>query len=363
MTSEKSAKGNSLIICLSPYSGGMEMDTVQLAQQLLSETKVILFVKHNCYIDRYYQDHLSNSSMLLETVKFKYAFSWSIIKKTRFILKKYNIKNVIFFGASELRSLYFAFLGYELNVIVRHGTTKSRPKKDWLHRLVYSCVNYHVAICQHLADNVKSIIPFAKKTQLKLIYPSLRKAPKLIQGGQREDFVRLLHVGRITDGKGQTEAIEACAILYENNILFQLDCVGELDPVYKNYFFGFIKSRPYANSINIREFTHDIAGYYQQAQIFIFPSKGEGLGNAFIEALSYGLVCVCYRNTVFPELQQLGFSFYMAEDQNIEDLKVKLLMAVRKVRTITIPIVEQSSLALSIFNTEREQREYLDLLQ
>jgi glycosyltransferase involved in cell wall biosynthesis len=341
----------------------MEMDAIKLARLIGSDVNVTLLAKSGCFVDRYYNKNMLASGVALVTVSFSAAFSLAIIRKTRWILREKAIKNVIFFGASELRSLYFAFVGYDLNIIVRHGTTKTRPKKDWLHRLIYSCVNYHVAICRHLADNVKFIIPFASKTQLRIIYPSLRQPPRLIHDSKAGEVVQLLHVGRVADGKGQREAIEACSVLYEQGIAFELILVGEVDSGYEKEFKEYLHSKPYTSSIRTVGYTDNVAQYYQLADIFIFPSKGEGLSNSFIEALSYGLICIAFENTSFPELRQLGFTFYLARDKSIDDLKKQLMLAVEQRRTESIPLVDQANHALSFFSAEREKNEYLDLLQ
>jgi glycosyltransferase involved in cell wall biosynthesis len=356
-------KGNTLVICLSPYSGGMEMDAIKLARLLCEDVSITLLAKSGCFIESYYQKYMMDSNIDLKTVNFSMAFSLAIIRKTRSVLKEKAIRNVVYFGASELRSLYFAFLGQDLNIMVRHGTTKTRPKKDWLHRLVYSCVDYHIAICQHLADNVKTIVPFAKDTQLKVIYPSLRQEPRLILNKKKDETIRLLHVGRIADGKGQREAIDSCSILHESKIPFELILVGEVDSYYEKSFNEQLNKKPYAPAISVVGYTDDVGKYYQQADIFIFPSKGEGLSNSFIEALSYGLICIAYDNTSFPELQRLGFAFYLAQNKNIEDLKNILLKAIEQRKKVSIPLVEQANLAQRIFSAEREKNEYLDLLQ
>lgn len=363
MVSGVATKGNTAIICLSPYGGGMEMDAIKLARLLCDDINVTLFVKSHHFISQYYDDYMQGSKVSLETVSFRSAFSFAIIYKTRKLLRSKRIKNVIFFGASELRSLYFAFLGYNLNIIVRHGTTKNRSKKDWLHRLIYSRVNYHVAICRHLASNVKSIVPFGVNTLLKVIYPSLRQLPNLSHQKNKDKLIHLLHVGRVADGKGQKEAIEACEILYKQGIPFELSCVGEIDRNYERYFKEFVSKKPYASSIKIIGFTNDVDRYYQKAQIFIFPSKGEGLSNSFIEALSYGLICICYNNTSFPELRQLGFSFLMAEDKNLEDLKGNTLKAIKLLEEVNNYSIVESDLAQKVFNPEREKSEYLEILQ
>ena len=357
------AKGNTAVVCLSPYSGGMEMDAIKLARLLGNDVNIVLVAKAGHYIHSQFHKQLSESHVALELIDFSTMFSFNIIFGMRKIIRKYDIRNIVFFGSSELRSLYFAFLGFDLNVIVRHGTTKTRPKKDWFHRMIYRAVNYHVVICKHLAENVERIIPMRSSAQLKLIYPSLRHLPQLNLDANRDSVIRLLHVGRVADGKGQLEAIDACEVLYAGGHQFELVCVGEVDPGYAEKINQLVSAKPYASSIKLVGYTNDVASYYRKSQFFIFPSKGEGLSNSFIEALSYGLICISYSNTSFPELRDLGFMFYMAEDQNIDDLKVKLLEAVQEAASIQLPMKSQSELACKIFSSQRERDEYLDLLQ
>jgi glycosyltransferase involved in cell wall biosynthesis len=358
-------KNNTLVICLSPYAGGMELDAIKIAKLLCERVGIVLVAKKGCFIEGYYNNQMGDPGFKLETINFNSHFSFAIVLGVRKLIQKYSIGNVIFLGASEIRSLYFAFLGKDLNVIVRHGTTKSHPKKDLLHQLVYSCVNYHVAICEHLAKNVEYIVPFAKNTHLKVIYPSLRHVPPMAEkySSENDKPIMLLHVGRITEGKGQIEAISACQILYEKNILFVLRCVGELDRGYEQEFRELLNSVPYSNSVEIENYTDDINQYYQNSAIFIFPSKGEGLSNAFIEALASGLICIAYNNTSFPELMELGFPILLAENQNIEALKGRLIEAVKKLKKTCLPLREQSDLAKKIFSADRERNEYLDILQ
>lgn len=123
-------KSNTAVICLSPYSGGMELDAIKLAQKLSNHAQIILIAKQDYFIEKQAYS-LENSKIKLETIKFCSSFSFAIIFKMRKILNQHNIKNVIFFGASEMKSLYFAFLGFDINLIIRHGTTKSTPKKDF----------------------------------------------------------------------------------------------------------------------------------------------------------------------------------------------------------------------------------------
>ncbi len=338
----------------------MEIDAIKLAKKLSDYTKVIMIAQSGCFIDSKKDDYVGFNDIQLETISFKSSLSLDIILNVRKIIKEYGIQNVIFFGASELKSLYFSFLGLNVNLIVRHGTTKSRPKKDWFHRLIYSKVNYHVSICKHLENNVKYIIPFGKNTQSKLIYSSFNfDEPKQIEHNK----LTLLHVGRIASGKGQIDAIQACEVLVKNGIDFEFNIVGGFDGSYEKQFLEFYENCSYKDKINLVGFTDKVRSYLETADIFIFPSHGEGLSNAFMEALSNNIVCIAYENTSFPELKDLGFNFAMCKNQDIEDLQKTLLDTVLNLEDKKNNAKRNYNLVKELFSLENEINQYKEILK
>ncbi len=356
---------NTAVICLSPFHGGMEMDAVRIAKLISPKVNVYLIAKANSPISNNYANELAENNVELKAIKFKSKYSLSISYKTRKIIKEHNIKNVIYLGASELHALSLAFSGLNINLIVRHGTTKTRPKKDFLHRLIYRNVNYHIAICQHLAKNIQYIFPFGKNTQLKTIYSSLRHLPDIQVKPSRSvnQTIKLIHVGRIIDVKGQKDAVDACQILFEKNIPFELNLLGDFEPGCEADFMRHVSSKPYNQNIHIKGFQTNLSEYYSQSDILLFPSHGEGLSNTFIEALSYGLICVSYENTSFPELRDLGFEFYIAKNKDITSLKKNLMEAVEFLNSNKSPISNNIKIAQSLFTPQRELTEYINLLK
>jgi len=347
------------VICLSPYSGGMEIDSIKLAKKLSSYANITLIAKANYFIANQKDEYVGLNDIELETIDFSTNFSFSIIFKVRKIIRAKNIKNVIFFGASELKSLYFAFLGFDINIIVRHGTTKSRPKKDWFHRLIYSKVNYHVSICKHLQKNVEYIIPFGKASKSVLIYPSLEiKDIKKVEHKK----LTLVHVGRVARGKGQLDAVLACDVLVKNNIDFVFYIVGGFDEKYQDEFMKLYHSLEYKDKIKLVGFTKDVDSYLSKSDIFLFPSYGEGLSNAFLEALSNNLMCISYNNTSFPELQELGFEFEMADNKDIKNLKEKLFYSVENRKNYENSLEYNRELVVKMFSVQKEINEYLEII-
>lgn len=349
-------KNPTAIICLSPNSGGMEIDAIKLAKKLSSHTLITLIAKQDCFIANSKNDYIGYNSIELETIPFLFSISPSIIFRVRRIIQEKGIKNIIFFGASELKSLYFSFLGLNMNLIVRHGTNKSAPKKDWFHKLIYSDVHYHVAICKHLQKNVDFIIPFGQKSQSKLIYSSVN-LPNCHP--IKSDCFTLLNVGRIEARKGQADAIKACNILYEKGIDFHFYLAGGIAPKYHTIFMDFYNSLPYKDKITLVGHTPNVIDYYAKADLFLFPSYGEGLSNAFLEALSCGLECIAYDNTSFPELKELGLDFHLVENKNIDQLSHTLLHCAqnRSINQGNITKIAEK------FSTQAEIKQYLELLE
>ena len=352
-------KQNTAVICLSSNSGGMEIDSIKLAQKLSLHMPVTLIAKEGKFIANSKEDYIDNN-LQLKTINFKSNLGLALILTARRIIQEQNIKNVIFFGASELKSLHFSFLGLNINLIVRHGTTKSRPKKDWFHKLIYSNVNYHVSICKHLQKNVDYIIPFGKNTQSKLIYSSFDfEEPKLI----KHEKITLLHVGRIAKGKGQIDAIQACQILVDNNIDFEFNIVGGFEESYEKEFIEYYEKCSYKNKINLIGFTDNVKYYLEEADIFLFPSYGEGLSNAFLEGLSYNLISLSYNNTSFPELMELGLYFKMVENLNVEHLSNTLLETTKKLKCERDKCNKNYNLIKNLFSLNEELENYLKILE
>jgi glycosyltransferase involved in cell wall biosynthesis/GT2 family glycosyltransferase len=353
------------VISFGVLFGGMEMDALKLAKLLCNDTEVTLITRAGTKLDKYCRAPCKELGINVESIPFTYFFSFSIIFGVRSIIKRKHIANVIFFGASEMRSLYFSFLGLGTNLIIRHGMKKTTSKKDILHRLFYSNVNWHVSICEYISSNVNEIIPFGKNSKLKLIYSVLRYPPSDLPEPRIRELnpVKLLHVARIAPGKGQVDAIKTCKVLHDKGIPFELHLVGEIHEPFRNRFESVLASVDYRDSIFVHGFCDNIPDLLRQSDIFFYPSSGEGLSNSFIEALAFGLICITYENTSFPELRELGFIMHIAKHDDLDDLNVKLNDAIDYMKTNPLPVMHNVELAEKLFYPpERELNEYMEIL-
>jgi len=170
-------------------------------------------------------------------------------------------------------------------------------------------------------------------------------------------------VGRIAQGKGQIDAIKACQILVDNNIDFEFNVVGGFEESYKKEFMQFYGNCSYKNKINLIGFTDNVKYYLERADIFLFPSHGEGLSNAFLEGLSYNLISLSYNNTSFPELVELGLYFKMVEDLNIENLSYILLETTKNLNREREKCIDNRDLIKNLFSLKKEMENYLKILE
>jgi len=349
------------IMCFSDGVGGMEHDAVKLARLLCKTFKVTLFCKRNSFIQEL-ANRYADDFVCVGVGFYSRMFSISMLLKVRQLLRKYHVGNVVFFGASELKTLHFAFLGFDLNVIVRHGTTKSKSKNDWLHRLVYSQVNYHVALSKHLLNNVRKIAPSTKAVKFRIIHPSFAFTDVRPEAKVGPDELVITHVGRIAPGKGQQDAVYACRALADAGVGFRLELLGNVDN--KNYELEIqqaIDQCGLADSVSLRGHVKYVSDVLAASDIFMFPSYGEGMANAFIEALHFDLPCLAYNNTVFPEFIEMGFRITLAEDRDVEDLSAKLLYIAQHIEAEKESVVGNANLAKEIFNIERERKSWADI--
>ena len=354
-------KQKTAIICLSRVNGGMELASVKLARLLSQDLEVEFIARDNSYIVNR-KEHFENYNVKVHIVEFSSNFSFKLIFKIRKILKENNIKNVIFLGASEMKSIYFATLGLDINFIIRQGSKKTTSKKDFFHKLLYSNVNYFVGNCEYMKNNIIDILPIPKKADVRRIYSSV-KLEKNVDFKEYNKIIDLISVGRINPGKGQLEAIKACEILFENNIDFNIKFLGDIqDKDYYKQIENYMHNLPYKNKIEFVGYTSNIKDYLQKSDIFIFPSLGEGMSNAIIESLGFGLIPIIYDDTSSPEFKSLGFHIHLTKENIIENLKKILLEVALDIENEKIEAMGNHTKALEVFALEREKKEYMELL-
>ncbi|WDO02050.1 glycosyltransferase family 4 protein [Aeromonas allosaccharophila] len=354
-------KGNLALVCLSHYWGGMEIDTLKLTKSFSAHgVPVILVCKKDSIL---HHEALESDVGNIYPISFKRHLDINIIVGIYRLLAHRNVSNIIFFGTSEIKSIYFSvlFCSRETNVIVRYGTTMSTSKKDFLHNLFYSCVSTHVGISQHITTNIKNIIPISKRAKINCIYPSTifpKLDAKSCLFDQRKGN-KIIIVSRVVEGKGHEDLI-----LATKSIDAIITVVGSGDQSYINALINKIESNDIHKYQFIGSVKYDeVSNKLIENGIFVFPSYGEGLGNSLVEALGMGLVCITYDNTVFREFEDMGFYIHLVENRNVEKLAFKINEVIQDFDIHWRRSQTNINLAREIFSAKNEVSQFMKFLK
>jgi glycosyltransferase involved in cell wall biosynthesis len=136
--------------------------------------------------------------------------------------------------------------------------------------------------------------------------------------------LNVLFVGSVTERKGVDILVKSFKLLLKEYESLHLDIIGTLD-----------KEKDYSNKIKnicleeINNGTVSIHGkisndklisFYQNADIFVLPSKWEGFGMVLAEAMLYKLPIVATRVAAIPYLVKDGKNGYLVCPDDINDL-------------------------------------------
>lgn len=103
--------------------------------------------------------------------------------------------------------------------------------------------------------------------------------------------LRLLHVGNFSSQKNQTFLVEIASKLKEKEIPFNLTLIGGTTD-YLDRVIDLIKRYNLGNKVKILPSDSNIPYEMYNSDLFLFPSKYEGLGIVLIEAQAVGLHCL-----------------------------------------------------------------------
>jgi glycosyltransferase involved in cell wall biosynthesis len=322
------------VVCFSVIRGGMELDALRMHYRLRSEFNSLLICRKDSFLEAEVsgQKALASSCVALKfwawfALKF---FSLGLAHQMRRALVQNKITDIIFFGTSEMRSIALAVNGLPIRVHLRQGTTVHKEKFGLVRGFGYRRVNTYLATSEHIAKNIKNFFPNASDSNLRVLYPVVNISQT--DGINVEDLknpVVIKYHSRFVPGKGQLDALHAFKALGQRNQNVQLHLVGDFsDSLYVSEIRKDTANSGLQSRCRIENHTDDISAFLAGGGIFLAPSYGEGFSNSFVEAMQAGLVCIVYRNTVFPEFQRQGFYFHAVETGDKEALAAKLIEVV-----------------------------------
>ncbi len=241
-------------------------------------------------------------------------------------ISKKHLKSIIIVGSPYLAPA--AFFLKQMNliknyVVVIHGI-EAWEKMNFLRRL--SLVNAHsiIATTKYTAKKCSNSnkIPIKNFHIIPLCAEPFQKEGK--STFELYGKFPILFVGRLMVSeqyKGLDVLIKAISILQKKNLDVSLHVIGDGDDRDSME----LKSKKLKNIFFYgRVSDHQLQSSYKSSKLFVMPSKGEGFGIVFLEAMRYGVPCIGGKHGGSPEVIKNGETGFLVKYGDIKNLAQKI---------------------------------------
>jgi|SRR5690554_998317 len=324
-----------LYSCLSRSWGGLEMRTIQGAEQL-SERDIDVEIL--CYPGSSVNIEAQKKKLKCITIKASGYFHPLRINELSNILKKKKFDLIHSQYSKDLWLIVpsLNLLNSKIPLVLTKRMESSVTKKDFLHKKLYNRVNLILAISNLIKENVLKTCPVpADKVQIHYNGVELRKYDPTKADGKKirkefniqDDEIVIGMTARITPGKGYEELLKAADILLKefNNLRFLLiGTSSEDEKDYERKVYQLVSELSLNEKVIFTGFREDLNELYAAMDIFAFPSHSESFGSALIEAMAMEKPSVATNSHGIPDIIEDGVTGLLFKRKDANDLTSKL---------------------------------------
>lgn len=149
---------------------------------------------------------------------------------------------------------------------------------------------------------------------------------------------RIGYIGRLSEGKGFHELLEAFAILRRRNVNVELLVAGNfVDEPYKARIEEAVQETCLRYSVRFLGYREDLKPLYEALDVLVVPSRNEPFGRVVIEAAANGVPCIATNSGGIPEIIDSGETGLLYEPGDVYALAGlidELMSAFWKLETI-----------------------------
>jgi glycosyltransferase involved in cell wall biosynthesis len=322
----------------SPSWGGLEIYTARIAHSLVRKGVELDLL---CYKGSKIEEYCKNNN--IPVLEFPVNQLKAIRKINKYFNNNYDIIHTRI--THDLWSIVPA-LNLSKNkepLILTINMETGFDKKDIFHRYLYRRVNKVFTVSDYLRKNVLKHYPFSEQI-VEVMHdgymPDLFDKSAYDKEKIRKEFglekadIIIGHIGRISEGKGHPELVNAAAILSERfkelNIHYII--VGEAEESemdYKKEVLDLINENGLKDKFLIAGFQKDVAKYMAVFDVLAFPSHNEAFGDTVVEAMAMNLPVVTCRNGGVQEIVVEDVTGLYVEPKNYQQLTEALSVLIK----------------------------------
>ncbi len=330
-----------LISCGSPSWGGLEMYTLQLAQQMARRGHRVVLL---CAPGSALQQHAANSVPTIPLLLDKWAIPRSILAIRR-LLRSSDFDVIHTHLSHDLGVLVPAIhlANWKGKLILSKHMGSAVNKKDILHRFLYRRVHRILAISTFIRESVLKTCPvlpeqvllFQNAISLERLNPdfydrgSLRRAFSI-----PAETTVIGMIGRMTPKKGHTEFLQAAAMLvkkFQKPLLFLI--IGEAsrgEEIYEKKLRRMaFEELELGEQVRFMGFQPDIPGVLAVMDVLAFPSYKEAFGITLLEAMAMCVPVVASNSGAVPDIVVDGQTGILVPPRSAEALARGILKLIK----------------------------------
>jgi glycosyltransferase involved in cell wall biosynthesis len=225
----------------------------------------------------------------------------------------------------EARALQAAFINW-----LRRGTpyvvtrrVQQGPSHHWFNRMMYRRAGRIAVLSTAIGTSVQALDPALRCTVIPSAASALASDPERVAELRRRHGGEFLvgHVGALVDShKGQRQIIAVARHVASADpaIAFVLVGSGRDEAVLRR------EARDLAN-LRFAGQVSDVGNWLAAFDVFLYPSRHEGLGSVLLDAMAFGLPVVATAVGGIPEIVRRGANGLLCEPDDIACLTAAVL--------------------------------------
>lgn len=174
----------------------------------------------------------------------------------------------------------------------------------------------------------------------------------------------ILYLGNLGQSKGSFDLLAAAKLLSEPEIQFVFDLVGnDVSPGEKNQLCKQVQDMGLWGIVSIHPAATgpDKIERFRAADIFVYPSHGEGMPLAVIEAMASGLPVIATNVGGLPDLVSEGINGILVEPGSPKDLSQGILQLARNPKLMETMQKNSTKIALAQYDIEQHINGLIDV--
>ncbi len=326
------------IVCTSPGYGGLEMNTLKLANWLEGYGwQVAMLINADSPMSKEAGKFCKNVTTIQQIKPAQSKATPGVINKW---LKGKNVSILFTPFNKDIKALsnYKRFFNRRVKLVYQQHMQVGVKKRDLIHTLRYNMLDLWISPLQYLKEEtmLKTSVPSHKIAVITLgldadqfLNSAITKEQARAELNLPQDVYLLGVLGRIDPKKGQDFLIRAVAHINTNfKKDYHLILMGNMTHNEGDEYFMLLEKLVAENNLNdqvhFRPYNQDVNLFYKAIDVFAMPSHGETYGMVTLEAMLSGKPVLGVNRDGTAELLQHGKFGWLHELDDLEDFTQKL---------------------------------------